>query len=184
MAWPLSKPVSFARGGWLRENTLCRPPSCTRQILVLLLPGRYGIGGTCLSAGTAIRAQIGIDDILVITFADRLDRALIRAGPAGDAFFRNPVRHLEYSLSVFLLPYAGTMPRTRRDTGMPDVFADRPFTGNTLDTVIILIYRIISIIRRSSSCPRRSSAMSVFHDSGIMVFRSDTRNIDMLRYQK
>ena len=64
-------------------------------------------GGALISAGTAADTDIGIDDVLVLTLGDSLDRALIGTGAALDAGIGNVKSHDVTSLWIYFFAPTG-----------------------------------------------------------------------------
>ena len=64
--------------------------------LVQLLSGADSAVGTGVSAGTAVQASAGIDDITIITLRDSAHGASVCASATADASGTDLISHFEY----------------------------------------------------------------------------------------
>jgi hypothetical protein len=69
----------------------------------LLFSGLDRLYRTLLRASPAIRAQFGVNRVLVFPLADRFDGTLVFAGTASNAFIGNDIRHVVFSFFFVVL---------------------------------------------------------------------------------
>jgi hypothetical protein len=72
--------------------------------ILFIVSGNNSLNRALIGAGATIGAKLRINDILIITLADRFNRTRIFTGTTGNALIRNTISHFVFTSPDFFMP--------------------------------------------------------------------------------